>query len=147
VEAERLHDLRPGARALAGERDDPLHELGGRRLGPARADERPRLAHRGVEARVVARRDEVHRRAHQQRLDDAALPQSSLERRALEAFEPRPEREVRGRGQLRLQPREPLDRPRRRQPLPAQQQLSQQRRAVQLALREDPLRHATTLPP
>ena len=41
-----------------------------------------------VEVRIVARRDEVHRGAHQQRLDDAPPRQRPLERGALEALEP-----------------------------------------------------------
>ena len=145
VEADRLHQLRARPRPLACHRHHPLDDLVPRPLRGARAHERPRLAHRRVQVREVARRDQVHRRPHQQRLDHVSPAQRPLERPALEAVEPRPQREVRRRGQLRLQPGEPLDRSDGREPLAAQQQLPQQRRPVQLALREDSLGHASTL--
>ena len=51
-----------------------------------------------------------------------------------------------GRGwPLRLHPDQPLDHRRRREPLPLEQELARERRAVQLAQREDALGHGAKL--
>jgi hypothetical protein len=55
----------------------------------------------------------MQRRAHQRRLDHDVAPQSALERLSAEAVQARPESDVGGRRELRLQAGEPLDRQRR----------------------------------
>ncbi len=95
---------------------------------------------------VVAPRDEVQRPAHQRRLQHETAPDRALERLAPEAGGAAPDPDVRRRRPLGLHPREPLDRRERRDAPPLEQQLPRQRRAVQLAQRQDALGHASTLP-
>ena len=104
-----------------------------------------RLAQRRAEERVVAPRDEVQRLPHHRRLDDGAARELALERLAPEARRARPDADVRRRRPLRLHPDQALDHRRRREPLPLEQELARERRAVQLAQREDALGHAPTL--
>ena len=104
-----------------------------------------RLAERRPEERVVTPRDEVQRLPHHGRLDDGGARELALERLAPEARGARPDADVRRRRPLRLHPDQALDHRRRREPLPLQQELTRERRAVQLAKREDALGHAPTL--
>jgi hypothetical protein len=98
-----------------------------------------------LEERVVTFREEVQRLSHDVRLDDGDAGQVALERLAPEARRPRPDANVRGLWRLRLHPDQALDHRRRREPLSLQQELTRERRAVQLAQREDALGHASTL--
>jgi hypothetical protein len=86
----------------------------------------------------VARAHEMQRAAHETRSNHRVVllyrPPESL---ALEALKARPEREIRRRCPLRLQCRETLDRGHDRERFPFQQELSGQRRAIQLAQRQD----------
>ena len=109
-----------------------------RRLRLRRED---RLAHRRAHEPVVARRDEVERLPHGRRLDDAAARELALERLAAKARCSRPDADVGRRRPLRLHPDEALDHGLRREPLPLQQELTCERRAVQVAQRQDPLTH------
>ena len=145
IEPDGLHQLPARTRLLACELESAFDERVRRTLRPPGSHRRPRIAHSRVEVRQIPRRDEVQRRAHQERLDDGPPPERPLERRSLEAFDPSPEGQVGRRGELRLQSSEPLDRSHGREPLAPKEQLAQQRRPVELALRQDPLGHASTL--
>ena len=94
-------------------------------------------------AQYVPRRDDVERPALEQRLHEPAPRERLRQLVALEALEPRPEREVRARRRLRLQAAEPLDRLHRAQRLPLEQELPLEQGAVELAPREDTLGAAT----
>ncbi len=126
----------------------PEHGLRNERLVRGRPEDSAELAPRGRDRPEVARRDDVQRPALEQRLDEPPTRQRPGELVALEALEPRPERQVRARRGLRLQAAEPLDRLHGRQAVPLEQELSLEQGAVQLAPREDPLgrRHPATLP-
>ena len=87
----------------------------------------------------------MQRLSHHGRLDDRRVRELALERLAPEARRSRPDADVRGRRPLRLETDEPLDHRRRREPLPLEEDLPRERRAVQLAQREDALGHAPTL--
>ena len=114
-------------------------------LRGGRLPRKVRLAERRAEERVVAPCDEVQRLPHHGRLDDGGARELALERLAPEARRARPDADVRRRRPLRLHPDQALDHRRRREPLPLQQELTRERRAVQLAQREDALGHASTL--
>src|SRR5215210_3413600 len=130
-----------GYRARGGER---AHR-GGECLRPCALPREVRLAHRRAKKRVVVRRDEVQSLPHHGGLEDAASSELALERLAPEARRARPDADVRGRGPLRLHSDQALDHRLRQEPIPLEQQLPGERRAVQLAQREDTLGHAATL--
>ena len=120
-----------------------------RALAPmARAASRPtsptgvRLALRCAYQRIVASRHEMQRLPHRRRLDDRRSSQLALERLAPKARRARPDADVRRRRPLRLHADEAFDHRRRRQPFSLEQELAGERRAVQLAQREDSLGHA-----
>src|SRR5690242_13886029 len=100
-----------------------------------------RLAHGRAEQRIIVLRDEVQRLPHDGRLDDGAARELTLERVAFEARRACPDPDVRSGGPLRLHPDEALDHRGRREALALQEELPRERRAVQLALREDALGH------
>jgi len=131
---------RHGARG--GERTHGRREL----FGTVRLPVEVRLAEGGPEQRVVGPRDEVQRLPHHRRLDDVPALELALQRAAPEAGRARPDADVRRRRPLRLQPDETGDHCCRRAPLPLEQELSGERRAVQLTSGEHPLGHARTLP-
>jgi hypothetical protein len=83
----------------------------------------------------------MERLPHHERLDDAPAHELALERRAPKADRPRPDPDVRRRGPLRLHPDQALDHRLRREALPFEQKLARERGAVELAQREDALRH------
>ena len=104
------------------------------------------LADPDGERPVVARRHEVDRAAHERRLNDRAPLERAVERVALEAVEARPEADVRVRRVLVLDAADPLERAWDREARSLEQQLPREQRAVQLALREDALRHGPRKP-
>ena len=73
------------------------------------------------------------------------LEERTVERLWPEAVQPRPQPDVGGRGELRLQPGDPLEGGHDAEAHALQEQLPSERRAVQLALRQDALGHASTL--
>jgi hypothetical protein len=79
----------------------------------------------------------VERRAHQRGLDDRTLAEGPIEPGRVEVDEPRPEREIRRRRLLRLEPAERLDGRGRVEVGPLEEQLPRQRRPVDRAIRED----------
>ena len=80
----------------------------------------------------------------EQRLHEPSPRERLRQLVALEAVEPRPEREIGNRRRLRLQAAEPLDRLNGAQWLPLEQELPLEQGAVEVAPREDTLgsRHA-----
>src|SRR5215213_1077115 len=117
----------------------------GRAPSPRTLPREVRLAHPGPKERVVARRDEAQRLPHHGGLEDGASRELALERLAPEARRARPDADVRRRRPLRLHSDQALDHRLRQESLPLEQQLPGERRAVQLAQREDTLGHAATL--
>ena len=105
-----------------------------------------RLPDRDGEEPVVPTRDDVDRLAHQRGLDDGTPFEGSREIVAPEAFEARPEPDVRVRRVLVLDAAEPLQRTRDRQARTLEKKLPGEQCAVQLALRESALRHRATVP-
>ena len=94
---------------------------------------------------IVATRDEVERVPHQRRLHDVAGEERALERLALEGRRARPDADIRRGRPLRLHAAEPFDHGGTPSALPLEQQLPRERRAVQLALRQDAFRHRRRL--
>ena len=87
----------------------------------------------------------MHGAAHQQAARRASAEERTVERLWTEAVQPRPQPDVRGGGELRLQPGDPLEGGHDAEAHALQEQLPSERRAVQLALRQDALGHASTL--
>ena len=137
VVAQERVEVAPRHRSLTRERAGALDDLGLGRLDAARSRGDLRVAHGRRERAVVARRDEVERRAHERRLHDRVSPERTREVFAPEALEPRPERVVGGRCPLRLEPREPLDGDARPEARAREQELPEKRRPVQLPEGED----------
>src|SRR5688500_6204852 len=94
----------------------------------------PALADGDGEGPVVAPRDHVDRDADEGALDDALAPECARAVLPAEAFEPRPETDVRRGGVLRLQAADLLERARDRELRPLEQKLPREQRAVQLSL-------------
>jgi hypothetical protein len=87
----------------------------------------------------------VHGAAHQQAAHGPAAQERPVERLRPETLQPGPEPDIGGRGELRLQPGDTLERRDDAQPGALQQLLPGEARAVQLALRQDPLGPPSTL--
>ena len=106
---------------------------------------RRHVAERPPEHRVVARRNEVKRAAHDGRFDDVPFQHGTFERLSPKACDARPEPDV-GRGRpLALKPGEPLDRRESADLLALEEELPRERRAVQLSQRQDALCQGTLL--
>ena len=158
---ERDRHARPDRRALLGQqrvdllpvprppREGALElpgdevEVRGGLVSPPRPE--PPVATRRAdacrEAPVVARRDDVDRRAHQRPLDGATALQRAGQVVAREAVEHRPQPNVRRRRVLRLEAADALERAADREPRPREQELAREERAVQPPRRE---RHGRT---
>ena len=95
---------------------------------------------RGQE-RIVAPRDEMDRLAHQRSLDHAPPLQGAREIPPLEPLDGRPQPDVAVRRVLILNPADPFEHPRDRQPHALEEQLPGEQRPVQLSRREDALGH------
>ena len=122
-----------------------LRELGDPRGGQPRLvrrrpERRGELAAHGHDRPVRARRGDVQRAPLEQSFHEPSTRERLRQLVALEAVEPRPEREIRARRRLRLQPAEPLDRPHDAERLPFEQQLPLQQCAVQFAPCEETVR-------
>ena len=98
-----------------------------------------RLDVRGGDSRVVLARRDVQCRAQRARLDDRAVAEPLRQLFLAKALDARPERDIRRRRVLRLQRDELRDGVVHRDPLPLQEHLPQQQRAIQL-----PQRHGVT---
>ena len=140
--ADQLLDLAAPQRAPGEPRAQPAR----RGAHVARAEAvavglQPPVAARALDGErqrpVVARGDEVDRRAHQRPLHDAAALQRARQRVALEALQPRPQPDVHRRRVLRLQAAHALERPRDRERRALEQHLAGEQRAVELALGQD----------
>ena len=95
--------------------------------------------------RIVGGGDEVQRLAHERRPDDGALVQRGGQVLALEAFEPRGERDVGRARALSLERAEPVDGFRNVETDALEEQLARQRGAIEGAQRERLHRpHGTT---
>ena len=96
-----------------------------------------RRADASGEVPVVARRDDVDRRAHERPLDGTPPLEGTREVVESEAVEDRPEPDVRGWGVLRLEPGDPLERAPDRDPSAGEEQLAGEDGAVERPCRED----------
>ena len=133
------------ASARSPDRPRRAHEPTARAALPGRLLRVVRLAERRPQQRVVAHRDEVERPPHHRRFDESLTARARARAPAPEARRAGPDADVGRRRPLRLHPHQPLDHRHRGQPLPLQQELARERRAVQLPHREDTLGHARTL--
>ena len=140
--AEQLLDLLPAGSGPARGRREPRAASRSSRARARRGASRSHqlaLARSSIAERerpVVAARDEVDRGPHQRRLDDRPPLERARECVALEPVQPRPQADVHRGRVLRLDPADPLERPRDRRPRPLQQVLAGEEGPVQVALRE-----------
>jgi len=127
-------------RSLLGELANPRH--GQERVREVRLVEPGRhVAQRRPEDGIVARGEQVERPSHHRRLHDLSLAERPLERLAPETGHTRPETDV-GRGRpLRLEAGEALDGGNHPDLASLEQELPRERRAVQLAQRQNALCH------